>query len=211
GRGRVRMGTLDDIFANMAASDAAENGRAAGGAATRRSPRYETETELTLEEVATGTKRLMELDGRRIEVTVPAGVEDGQRIRFSGVGGDASDVYLRVSVKPHPLFTRQGSNLERELPLTLGEALLGTEVPVETLSGRVLLRIPPETQNGRSFRLTGKGLPRFRGEGRGDLFVRTRVVLPTKLDEHARQLARQFTDHVHQPDPRRHQEGSKAT
>jgi curved DNA-binding protein len=200
-RGRVRVGALDDLFGDLAASEAAENGR------RRQPPRTETETEVTLEEVASGTKRLMELDGRRIEVTVPPGVEDGQRIRFSAVGVDGSDVYLRVKVKPHREFSRKGSDLERELPLTLAEALLGTEVPVKTLSGRVLLRIPPETQNGRSFRLAGQGLPRFRGDGLGDLYVRTRVVLPANLDERGRELARQFADHVRQPDPRRSRTG----
>ena len=71
--------------------------------------------------------------------------------------------------------------MTRELPLTLGEALLGGEVPVKTLTGRVMLRIPPETQNGRTFRLTGQGLPRFKADGRGDLYARVRVVLPSGL------------------------------
>ena len=80
----------------------------------------------------------------------------------------------------HPVFTRRGADLQRELPVTLGEALLGAEVPVRTLKGRVLLRIPAETQNGRTFRLTGQGLPRFQAEGLGDLLVRIRVVLPDR-------------------------------
>ena len=90
-----------------------------------------------------------------------------------------------------------------ELPLTLGEALLGGQVHVETIVGkRLLLTIPAGTQQGRVFRLTGQGLPRGKGDGRGDLLVRTRVVLPTHLDEEARELATAFVDHLDQPSPR---------
>jgi DnaJ-class molecular chaperone len=95
-----------------------------------------------------------------------------------------------------------GADLERDLPLTLDEALLGAEVPVSTLKGKVLLRIPPGTQNGHRFRLKGQGMPILRGEGSGDLFARARVILPTGLDEDGRMAARAFLDRVHQPDPR---------
>jgi curved DNA-binding protein len=203
-RTHVRMGSLDDLFdlSDTRPGSNGGRGRATGGRRQRIAPRYDAQAEVTLEEVASGTKRLIELDGRRIEVSVPPGVADGQRIRFSGVGADGSDVYLRVTQKPHAVFARRGADLERELPLTLAEALLGAEVPVETLSGRVLLRIPPETQNGRTFRLKGKGLPRFRAEGRGDLFARVRVVLPTELDERSRELVKQLAEQVRQADPR---------
>ena len=78
----------------------------------------------------------------------------------------------------------------------------GGEVPVRTLTGRVMLRIPPETQNGRTFRLTGQGLPRFRREGRGDLYARVRVTLPTGLSDEAKQAAERFLALVNQPQPR---------
>ena len=81
------------------------------------------------------------------------------------------------------MFTRHGADLEREVPITLAEALLGAEVPVSTLKGKVLLKIPAGTQNGHRFRLKGQGMPRLRGEGEGDLYARARVVLPPKLDE----------------------------
>lgn len=181
---RMRTGTIDDLLAGMGSDDRVGSGR--------RSPaRLETEAEVTLEEVDTGTKRLLDIAGRRLEVDIPAGVGNNQRIRFSRVAS-GSDVYLRVRVKPHPIFTRDGANLQRELPITLREALLGGEVTVKTLTGRVLLRIPPETQNGRTFRLAGKGLPRFRREGRGDLLARVRVVLPTGLSAEARAAAENF-------------------
>jgi curved DNA-binding protein len=198
-RTRVRTGSIDDLLAGMGA--VGEQQRGAGGRAAR-STRLEAEAEVTLEEVATGTKRLLDVNGRRLEVNIPTGVADGQRMRFSGAA-DGADAYVRVKVKHHPVFTRDGANLQRELPLTLREALLGGEVPVKTLTGRVLLRIPPETQPGRSFRLAGQGLPRFRGEGRGELFVKVRVVLPTELSEEARAAAEKFLDLADQPDIQR--------
>ena len=112
-------------------------------------------------------------------------------------------MYVRVKVAADRIFARDGDNLSRELPLTLEESLLGAEVPVETVTGRVLPRIPPETQNGRTFRLKGQGLPHFRGKERGDLLVRTRVVLPTGLSEEAREAAQRFVELVRQPEPRR--------
>ncbi len=200
-RTRVRTGSLEDLIGNLGSYDepAAGNGRTR--AATVAPTRIEADAEVTLDEVATGTKRLLDVDGRRLEVNIPAGVADGQRIRFSKVAA-GHDAYIRVKVKPHPVFTRNGANLERELPVTLREALLGSEVPVTTLTGRILLRIPPETQNGKAFRLKGQGLPHFRKEGRGDMYVKVRLVLPTNLSADAKQAADRFLDLVQQQDPR---------
>jgi DnaJ-class molecular chaperone len=100
------------------------------------------------------------------------------------------------------VFTRKGADLERDLPITLAEALLGGEVPVTTLKGKVLLRIPPGTQNGHRFRLAGQGMPRLRGDGHGDLYAKARVVLPPRLDDEAAEAARTFFEKVDQPDPR---------
>jgi DnaJ-class molecular chaperone len=199
-RTRMRTGTIEELFGAMGEPEPAANGRRR--AAPPPPASYEAEAEVTLDEVARGTKRHVEVGGRRIEVTIPPGVADGQRIRLSGVGPDGANVYIRVKVAPHRVFTRDGVNLSRELPLTLGEVLLGAEVPVETLTGKVLLRIPPETQNGRLFKLKGQGLPHFRGKERGDLLVRTRVVLPKGLSEEAKAAAGRFLELVDQPDPR---------
>ncbi|MGC8634653.1 MAG: DnaJ C-terminal domain-containing protein [Candidatus Limnocylindrales bacterium] len=207
GAGRLQY---DDILGDLgfeapAGRGAGRRGRTSGGSRTAPRQDVETETEVTLEEVFSGTTRLLQVGDRRYEVKIPAGVVDGQRIRLSGKAGSgpgAGDVYVRVRVLPHATFERQGADLVRELPVSLREALLGGDVPVPTIAGtRLLLRIPPGTQNGRTFRLAGQGLPRFRAEGRGDLYVRVRVVLPTSLDENARRLASQFLDAVDQPDP----------
>jgi curved DNA-binding protein len=166
----------------------------------------EVETDVSLEEVALGSTRLVRVGDRRLEVKIPPGVADGQRIRLSGKAGSgdaAGDLYVRTKVAPHPVFERKEADLSREISITLREALLGGEIPVETVTGnRLLLTVPSGTQNGRVFRLAGQGLPRFRAEGRGDLRVRVRIVLPGPLGPRQRELADQFLDAVAQPDPR---------
>lgn len=122
----------------------------------------------------------------RVEVKIPAGVRDGSRVRAAGEGGAGAgggtrgDLYLRVRVQPHPLFERREDDLHVELPIAVWEAALGAEVEVPTLRGKVAMKIPPETSSGRTFRLPGYGLPHVKG-GRGDQYVRVRIVLPREL------------------------------
>jgi DnaJ-class molecular chaperone len=162
----------------------------------------EAVAEIGLEEAFHGTTRRVELDGRRLDVTIPRGADDGTRIKLSGQGPGGGDLVVVTRLRPHPVFTRRGADLERDLPITLEEALLGAEVPVTTLKGKVLLRIPPGTQNGHRFRLKGQGMPRLKGGDAGDLYAKARVVLPTNLDPAAESAARSLFDHVKQPDPR---------
>lgn len=164
-------------------------------------PSLEAHTEVTLREVAAGTDRIVQLGDRRLEVRIPRGVADGQRIRLPRTGTEhTSDATLIVRVARDPVFARDGADVTREVTLTLRQALLGAEVPVETVSGkRLLLRVPEGTQPGRTFRLTGHGLPRFRREGSGDMFVRARLSLPARLDERGRELATAFLDHIDPP------------
>ncbi|MCL5026337.1 MAG: DnaJ domain-containing protein [Chloroflexi bacterium] len=131
---------------------------------------------------------------RRLEVKIPAGVRDGSRVRIAGEGGPGAsggqkgDLYLVVSVKPHTLFERKEDDLYEEVPVLLTVAILGGEVQVPTPKGRVALRIPPETQNGRTFRLSGQGMPHLQGTGAGDLYAKIKVVLPTNLSPREREL-----------------------
>ncbi|HET7727231.1 MAG TPA: J domain-containing protein [Candidatus Limnocylindrales bacterium] len=208
-RTRTRSGTstgsIDDILEQLQRDAATGGGGTAGqGAGNGRAARHEIEapTELTLEEAYHGTTRIVDVEGKRYEVTIPRGTDSGSRIRLSGKGPGGRDVVVAVRVKPHPVFTRRGADLERELPITLEEALLGAEVPVGTLKGRVLLTIPPGTQSGRSFRLTGQGMPRLRQDGFGDLYVKVRVVLPGQLSDEAQGAARRLFELVDQPNPR---------
>ena len=202
--------SFDDILAGMGLDGSAAAGGGptaprAGGHAGRtggRSTEIEAPADLTLEEAYHGTKRLIELEGKRYEVQIPRGADTGSRVRLSGKGPNGGDVVVTVRVKPHKLYTRRGADLERELPVTLAEALLGAEVRVATLKGRILLTIPAGTQAGRTFRLTGQGMPRLKGEGTGDLYLKVRVVLPTVLGDEAREAARTFLGKLDQPDPR---------
>jgi DnaJ-class molecular chaperone len=173
----------------------------------------EHDVEVTLAEAYKGTERSVELrlpngTTRRLNVKIPAGVRDGQRIRLAGqgapgaAGGPAGDLFLRVRVRPHPVFQRDADDLRMDLPVALHEALLGAEVTVPTLKGRVSLRIPPETQNGRTIRLAGQGMPRPTG-GHGDLYVTVKVVLPTKLSEKERELVKELAASRAGEDPRK--------
>jgi curved DNA-binding protein len=192
--------------AGSAGGHAAASGHAATGSTRSRPaprpPAHEATAEITLDEAYQGTTRLVEVDGKRLEIKIPKGAETGTRIKLTGRGPGGGDLIVVIRMLPDARFTRRGADLERELPLTLEEALHGDEVPVETLKGRVLLTIPPGTQAGKTFRLSGRGMPRFKGEGYGDLYVKTRVVLPTNLSEEARSAARTFLLLADQPNPR---------
>jgi|tagenome__1003787_1003787.scaffolds.fasta_scaffold20778689_2 curved DNA-binding protein len=172
------------------------------GAAAHAKAEIEAPAEVTLEEAFHGTQRLLEVEGKRYEVQLPRGIDTGSRIRLSGKGPNGRDVVVTVKVAPHPVYTRRGADLERELPLTLREALLGAEIPVTTLKGRILLTVPAGTQAGRTFRLSGQGMPRMKGDAAGDLYVKAKVVLPSKLEPAQAEAAAAFLDLVDQPDPR---------
>jgi curved DNA-binding protein len=172
--------------------------------AAARGPDAEADSEVTLAEASQGTKRaleMIELDGsrRRLEVTIPAGVDEGSRIRLAGQGAAGAagrgDLYVRVHLRPDPRFTREGADLRTQVEVPLGAAMLGGEVQVPTPAGRgLLLRIPPLTQNGKMFRLRGQGMPRSIGhpDERGDLYVEARVVLPTQLSDEQQRLFEAF-------------------
>ena len=213
GRGRRATGgqSFDDILAGMGLHEAGATGHTRESVAGAGSSRTngasgkataEAVAEIDLEEAYHGTTRRVELEGRRLDVTIPRGAEDGTNVKLTGQGPRGGDLVVRIKVRPHPIFTRRGADLERELPLTLAEALLGAEVAVATLKGKVLLQIPAGTQNGHRFRLKGQGMPHLRAEGFGDLYARARVVLPAKLDGKAADAAKAFVAAVHQPDPR---------
>lgn len=136
---------------------------------------------------------------KRIQVKIPAGVDNGSRIRVGGEGqpgiggGPRGDLYLVISVKPDSTFERKGDDLYVDIDVELVTALLGGVVPVPLLDGRkVMLTIPAETQNNRAFRLGGKGMPRLRAEGTGNLYARVCIVLPTHLSQEERSLFEKF-------------------
>jgi molecular chaperone DnaJ len=137
------------------------------------------------------------LKPRRLEVKIPAGVGDGSKVRIAGQGsqgysGSKGDLYLVVRVLPHQVFERKGDDLHTEVAIPLAAAMLGGEVAVPTLKGKVALKVPPETQNGKVFRLAGQGMPHLNDSSRGDLFARVKVMLPTRLTQQEKQLFEQL-------------------
>jgi molecular chaperone DnaJ len=131
---------------------------------------------------------------RKVMIKIPAGVDDGQRLRLDGegsaglYGGPTGDLYVTFSVKPHNLFHRDGSDILCELPINFAQAALGDEIRVPSLDGKVDLKIPPGTQNGKTFRFKGKGIPYIDGRGRGDLLVKVAITTPQHLDKNQRHL-----------------------
>ncbi len=135
---------------------------------------------------------------KRLEVKIPPGVNDGSRVRIAGKGGQGyggakGDLYLVISVKPHQLFERRGDDLYVEVAVPLTVAVLGGEVQVPTLKGKLALKIPPETQNGRTFRLAKQGMSHLGNSPRGDLLAKVSVALPTKLSAEEKKLFEQLS------------------
>ncbi len=157
--------------------------------------------ELTLEEAYNGTVRTLELQERgtvrRVEVRIPPGIGDGARVRAAGQGGRGGgggghgDLYIRVSLLPHPTITRDGDDIRVRVAVPLHVALLGGSVEVPTLRGRaVALTVPSDTQNGARLRLRGLGMPHLGGGGSGDLYAEVDVRLPVPLSNEARAAAK---------------------
>ena len=142
-------------------------------------------------------------DGRirrteNIDVRIPAGVASGSRVRVPGkgsagtMGAPAGDLFLRVEVKPHPFFERQGNDLHVKVPVTVSEATLGAKIEVPTIDGRALVRIPPATNSGSTLRLREKGVPSARDGSRGDQYVEIQVIVPKPTDERVRNLMKEL-------------------
>lgn len=135
----------------------------------------------------------------QVSVKIPAGIDSGQRLRLNGEGdagergGPPGDLYLEIQVAEHPFFTREGSDVVCEVPVTFVQATLGDEVEVPTLEGKVKLKIPPGTQSHKIFRLKAKGLARLGAYGRGDQLVKVIVEVPTKLSSEQRELLSRFS------------------
>lgn len=150
---------------------------------------------ISLQEAYTGTSRLVTRASRSVRVSIPAGATDGTRVRLTGEGepgegsGKPGDLYLIVQVEPHPLFERSGDSLEVDVKVDMFTAILGGEIEVPTLGRPIKLKIPPGTQSGRKFRLTGKGMPKLRQEEKhGDLYARILVTVPEQLSDRQREL-----------------------
>jgi len=151
---------------------------------------------------------------KTLSVKVPAGVDNGDRIRLSGEGeagengGPPGDLYVQMHVKAHPIFERQDSNLLCQVPISIATAALGGELEVPTLNGRVKLKIPSETQTGKMFRLKGKGVKPVRGGAMGDLLCKVVVETPVKLSAKQKELLKEFDQSMHDDNKNHNPQGS---
>jgi curved DNA-binding protein len=162
---------------------------------------YETAVRISLEDAHRGTRLNLDLadegGGRTLEVTIPPGVSEGQKLRLRGKGGKGrnggadGDIFLHITLAPHPVFRPDQHDLHFDLALAPWEAALGAEVEVPTLEGPVLLTVPPGTRSGRKLRLRGRGLANGRG-GHGDLYATVHIDVPTTLTDGERELFKQL-------------------
>lgn len=184
---------FEAIFGNM--------GRNPRATAPRQGQNYTQQIEITLEEAFKGTSRILRIGGRRIEVKIPRGAKSGTKVRVRGEGGPGEnggtkgDLYLEIVVAPHLTFERVGNDIYTELPVDLYTAILGGEAIVPTFKGKVKLKIPAETQSGRTFRLRGQGMPHLKQpDERGDLYAKVVVQLPQDLSDEEIELFEELAD-----------------
>lgn len=163
---------------------------------------------------ARGGRTRVAVDGRTIDVTIPPGVRDRQMLRLKGQGapgfegGPPGDAYVEIAIRPHPLFERRDTDVHIELPVSLGEAVLGGRIEVPTVDGPVAMTVPKGSNTGTTLRLRGKGIPHGTGGSRGDQYVRLKVVLPKTTDPDLETFVREWSAQ-HPYDPRAGLEGSR--
>lgn len=179
-------------------------GGSAGGGRSRqmkyRGEDYTSELQLELVDTYTTHKQTISVNGQKIRITVPAGIENGQTIKISGHGspgingGPNGDLYITFSIANHSIFKRLGNDLYATINLDLYTAVLGGELILDTLNGKVKLKVKPETQNGSKVKLKGKGFPVYKKEGQfGDLFVTFSIQIPTNLTDRQKELFMQLS------------------
>ena len=191
----------DDDFSDFFASMFGRSGGAGGRQQSKyRGQDYNAEFHLGLQDAYTTHKQTLTVAGKNIRITIPAGVEDGQVIKLKGHGaegvngGPAGDLYITFIIDPHPVFKRSGDDLYATVDIDLYTAVLGGEVLLEHLAGKIKLKVNSETQNGTKIRLKGKGFPVYKNEGQfGDLYVTYSVKIPTNLTEKQKELFRQLS------------------
>lgn len=162
---------------------------------------FNAELQLNLSEVYTTHKRTLTLNNKQVRITIPAGIENGQKIRLKGYGGEGmnggpnGDLYITFNIQNDTDFVREGNDLYKKENIDLYTALLGGEKTIDTLSGKVKLKIKPETQNDTKVRLKGKGFPIYKKNDQfGDLYITWNILLPTNLSAKEKELFQQLSD-----------------
>ncbi len=200
GQGNVRVDNLDDLFGGsfsdfFTSIFGGETSRGRRAGARMRGQDVEQNVEVSLEEAFHGARLTFNKNDKSLEVKIPAGVKTGSRVRVAGEGGSGiggapnGDLYVVVNVRPHDRFRREDDDLHLELPIDLYTAVLGGEAQVPTLAGVLSLKIPPETQDGRTFKLRGQGMPHLRDpKTRGDLLAKVHIRIPQNLTPEEKKL-----------------------
>ena len=207
----VRFEDLDDLGSMFGGFGFGDLFGGAGSRGPQKGADLEGEMHLGFHDAIAGVTRTLTVRGpegpRDVQVKIPAGVEDGQRIRVKGKGrpgtggGPRGDLYVRVRVAAHPVFDRSGRNLAVTVPLTYTEAALGANIAVPTLDGKVTLKIPAGTPSGKTFRVSGKGITT--GKATGDLLVTVEVAVPEALNDEQRAAIERLRE-LETDDPREH-------
>jgi curved DNA-binding protein len=190
---------FSDFFESLFGRAGRGGGGGQSGQTRFRGQDYQAGLEISLADAATTHQRVLTVNGKNIRITIPAGVENGQVIKLKGHGapgvngGPEGDLYITFSIADDARWTREGNDLYMNAQLDLYTALLGGDLTVDTLTGKVKLKIRPETPNGNVVRLKGKGFPVYKQEGQaGDLYVTLEVKLPTNLTEKEKELFKQL-------------------
>jgi len=207
---RVEFEDLNDIFGDIFSMGGLGKNKKGQGARPGRAPAtpgadrsYAMEIDFLDSVRGTTTKIALPLDdgkSEKINVKIPAGVKTGSRIRLAGKGepsfnrGAPGDLYIEITVRPHPFFSRDGDDILIHVPLNLSEAVEGAQIEVPTIEGKLKMKIPSGTQGGQKFRLKGKGVPHRQGSERGDQYVIVQIQLPKTLDEESHELIRKFSE-----------------
>ena len=186
-------GGFSDFFESMFGGNGGSNSR--GRQTKFRGQDYNAELQLSLTDALETHKQTLTVNGKNVRITIPAGIENGQVIKLKGYGapgvngGPAGDLFITFSIAEHPLFKRLGNDLYYTANLDLYTAVLGGDTTIETLQGKVKLKVPAGTQNGTKTRLKGKGFPVYKSEGQfGDLFITYQVTIPTSLTGKQKEL-----------------------
>ena len=206
GGGQAYSGNFsEDDFSDFFNSMFGGQGRGFGGGgrsqAKFKGQDFNAELKLNLPDVYESHKQTLTVNGKNIRITIPAGIENGQTIKIKGHGGPGvnngpnGDLFITFNIPNDPEFKRVGHNLFKTVDVDLYTAVLGGEITIETMKGKVKLKVPPETQNGTKVKLKGKGFPKYKKENEfGDLYITYNIKMPTALTDEQKKLFKQLSE-----------------
>ena len=186
---------FEDLFSDFFSRSQARNNF---NQAPQKGADIEYNVKVSFDQAYHGTRLSIDTSRRKIEVQIPPGVDNGSRIRVSGQGspgtrgGRPGDIYLKIEVDQHPFFRRQDNDIYMDLPVTLGEVMLGAMIEIPSPEGRLALKIPPGSSHSKKFRFKGKGFISLKDASKGDFFINLKIILPDKIDEYTRELVVEF-------------------